>query len=175
MLTGEICILAGGLSTRMGRNEARLRLRGKTLLRHIHETARSTSWPVRIIRRDLVPRCGPLGGIYTALKTSKAGRVLFLACDMPFVSVDLLEWLITSPAPKVFATSDGKAGFPFLLARDALPIVEKQLAIPQYSVQALAEACHAALLQTPSSFLFNINTPGEWQRAQNISQNLPVQ
>src|ERR1700691_5640250 len=90
----EICILAGGLSTRMGRDKARLRLGGKTLLRRVRDVAAQTQWPARGIRRDLVARCGPLGGVYTALQTTSADNVLFLACDMPFVTIELVERLI---------------------------------------------------------------------------------
>src|SRR3989442_2366376 len=90
----EICILAGGLSSRMGRNKSRLRLGGRTLLAHIHATAKTIGLPLRIIRRDLVVHCGPLGGLYSALVTSRADATLFLACDMPFVSAGLLEMLV---------------------------------------------------------------------------------
>ena len=87
----EVCILAGGLSSRMGRDKARLRLNGRTLLAQVRDAAQTLGCPVRVIRRDLVTRCGPLGGVFTALKTSRAEAVLFLACDMPFVSPELLR------------------------------------------------------------------------------------
>ena len=90
----EICILAGGLSTRMGRDKANLRIGGRTLLAHIRSTAKALGLPVRVIRCDLVPRCGPLGGIYTALKTTAADAVLFLACDMPCVTETLLQTVL---------------------------------------------------------------------------------
>src|SRR5262245_26747021 len=85
----EICILAGGLSKRMGRNKSRLSLGNITMLGHIRKTAEATGLPVRVIRRDCVPKCGPLGGIYTALKTTEADAILFLACDMPLVTTEL--------------------------------------------------------------------------------------
>src|SRR5215213_7030364 len=90
----EICILAGGLSSRMGRDKSKLRLGGKTLLSHVRKTAGTLDLPVRVVRRDLVPRCGPMGGIYTALKTTSAEAVLFLACDMPQISSALLKKLL---------------------------------------------------------------------------------
>src|SRR5216117_1095232 len=121
-----ISILAGGRSTRMGRNKARLPFGQRSLLEHVRAVARKAGRPVRVIRRDLVPRCGPLGGIYTALKTSRAEVELFLACDMPFVSTALLSKLVSNLGPKrdaVFATFDGTAGFPFLMRVSTLPIV----------------------------------------------------
>jgi molybdopterin-guanine dinucleotide biosynthesis protein A len=75
----EACILAGGLSSRMGREKAQLKLAGRTLLAHVKKVAREACLPVRVIRRDLVARCGPLGGVYTALRTSHAKTVVFLA------------------------------------------------------------------------------------------------
>src|ERR1700733_13460686 len=92
--TCEICILAGGLSRRMGKDKARLRLGQRTMLALIRAQARATGLPVRVIRRDAVPRCGPLGGIVAALKTTRVEAVLFLACDMPFVTAELLEWVL---------------------------------------------------------------------------------
>lgn len=86
----EIFILAGGLSTRMGRDKSRIRLGSRTLLGHVRQTAEKTGLRVRVIRRDAVPRCGPMGGIYTALQRSSADCLLFLACDMPFISTELL-------------------------------------------------------------------------------------
>src|SRR5215813_7948185 len=80
-----ISILAGGLSTRMGRDKAGLRLHGKSLLQWVRGSALQTGYAVRVIRRDLVPRCGPLGGMHAALTTSQAAAELFLACDMPFI------------------------------------------------------------------------------------------
>jgi molybdopterin-guanine dinucleotide biosynthesis protein A len=93
-LSTEICILAGGLSERMGRDKSRLRLGPTTMLGHIQKSARATGLPIRIIRRDCVPKCGPLGGIYTALKTTKADAILFLACDMPLVSTELIQSIV---------------------------------------------------------------------------------
>src|SRR2546421_738478 len=90
----EICILAGGLSERMRQDKTRLRLGKRTMLGHIRAEAIRTGLKVRVIRKDRVRRCGPLGGIYTALKTTRADVVLFLACDMPFVSAKLIECLM---------------------------------------------------------------------------------
>ena len=87
----------------MGRNKAGLRLGNRTLLSHIRSHAEGTGLPVRIIRNDLVPRCGPIGGIYTALATSDAEGILFLSCDMPFISAKLLQRMLSKLKPKTTA------------------------------------------------------------------------
>ena len=58
----EICVLAGGLSSRMGSDKAGVRIGGKTMLWHIQRAVEPLALPFRVIRRDTVPRCGPLGG-----------------------------------------------------------------------------------------------------------------
>src|SRR5258707_12187115 len=124
-LAWEICILAGGLSQRMGRDKARVRLGKRTMLGQVQTAAAATGLPVRVIRRDCVPRCGPIGGIYTALSSTTSTAILFLACDMPFVSSELMRRLIkefqNSGKPLFVRSGPGhRLGFPFLLTRETL-------------------------------------------------------
>lgn len=158
----------------MGRDKAKQRLQGRSLLNHVRAAAKATGWPVRVIRRDAIARCGPLSGIYTALKTSRAGAELFLACDMPFVSPALLAKLTRNLGRKhdaVFVTADGIAGFPFLMRTGALPVVENQIQSKQISLQGLAKVLRAKLVDVPTKHrleLFNINTPADWQKARAL-------
>jgi molybdopterin-guanine dinucleotide biosynthesis protein A len=166
----EICILAGGLSTRLGRDKARFRFGRRTMLSIIRGEAKELNYPVRVIRRDLVPRCGPLGGIFTALKTTRAEAVLFLACDMPLISEELLKHLVTASGTKmlpVIVAQDNRVGFPFILPRSALADVELRLAQKQFSIHALAADVKAGKLRVPkrSHELFNVNTVADAQRA----------
>lgn len=155
----------------MGRDKARLRLGGRTLLAHVKAVARQTGQPVRVIRRDLVPRCGPLGGVYTALETATAETVLFLSCDMPFVTQPLLQALVSRLQPRrlaVFCVTKDGAGFPFAVRTLALPFVEEQIHQQRFSLQRLAATLKAAKFRPAPALaedLFNVNTPGEWALA----------
>ena len=160
----EVVILAGGRSLRMGKEKARLRLGRRTLLGHARVLASTLGLPFCVLRVDRLPGYGPLGGIETALCGTKADRVLFLSCDMPFLQRDLVERLLAVPAPAVFATVHGNVGFPFCLASETLPKVEAQLAVGQLSLQAFARKIRARRLRVPKAEwgqLDNINTPGE--------------
>jgi|SRR5579859_526990 len=168
----EACILAGGLSSRMGRDKSRIRVGNRTMLSHVRAVAKSAGLPVRVLRKDAVARCGPLGGIFTALKTSRANALLFLPCDMPFLTPEILQLLIASLRPTdfaVFTIANKLAGFPCLLQRHlALPIVEQQIAKSELSLQTLAKALRARRLRLPRGWnhqLDNINTPRELQAA----------
>ena len=110
-------VLAGGRSTRLGRDKASELLLGRTLLQHVIDRVSalvdeivvvsapgqplppvSTLRPMRVAE-DLYPGCGPLGGIFTGLRATDAERCLAVACDMPLLSDALLrELLRRSPA-----------------------------------------------------------------------------
>ena len=165
----EICILAGGLSTRMGRDKARLRVSGRSLLSRVRALAQPFAKP-RVIRKDRVPRCGPLGGLVTGLKTARAPAVLFLACDMPFVSERLLRNLIAASGGgrSAFVTQNGLVGFPFVIPASQLRTVERQIVRGEFSLQRLASALEAARIPVPqrSRQLFNVNTPADLRMAE---------
>jgi molybdopterin-guanine dinucleotide biosynthesis protein A len=155
----------------MGRDKSKLRFEGRSLLGHVRAAAKELGCRVRIIRRDLVPRCGPLGGILTALKTSTAGVELFLACDMPFVSTSLLRRVAQSLGSHdkgAFIVANEVPGFPFALRFTALPIVEGQIHMKRFSIRALARALKAKKVPVTRGYareLININTPLEWNMA----------
>lgn len=99
-------ILAGGKSTRMGRDKAFVEFEGGTLLARALELSRSLTTDVRIageaakfrefapVVEDVFRGCGPLGGIHAALRASQVELNLMLAVDVPFVSLDLLDFLV---------------------------------------------------------------------------------
>jgi molybdopterin-guanine dinucleotide biosynthesis protein A len=156
----------------MGRDKSHLRLGQRTLLGHLRAAIKNLGLPVRVIRRDAVTRCGPIGGIYTVLKNSRKDAVLFLACDMPFVSSEFLKEIIHALGPSrkaVFASSKAQAGFPLLLRRKAsLSVVTEQIAQGQFSLQALAGVLKATPLRPTRNAtwqLSNINTPKDLANA----------
>lgn len=161
----EAVILAGGLSQRMGHDKARLRIGGRSLLRRSGDAARALGLPVRVLRRDLVPRCGPIGGVCTALNQARAETILFLSCDMPSVQSELLQRLLDSLTPRrdaVFVEADGWVGFPFALRARARDAVWQLYRDGTRSLQAIANHLHAARLRLgvrSREQLRNINTP----------------
>ena|SRR5438034_2251189 len=172
--TCEICILAGGLSKRMGRDKARLRLGANTMVGQIRATVSRMGWPVSVIRKDLVPRCGPLGGVYTALKTTKSDAVLFLACDMPFLGIEVLNCLLDeyrSTRQSIFTSYRGRVGFPFVLPRWCVDDVAKQIERGEFSLQALANFLRGTIISIPQRLapqFRNVNTHSEWESARSL-------
>jgi len=144
------------------------------MLGQIKLMAKRTGWPVRIIRRDLLPSLGPVGGIHAALTTTRTDAVVFLACDMPFVEVDLIERIIETwrrGSDAVFTKGKFRVGFPFLLSRAKLEVLTSDILERGCSLQLLAKTLKAKLLRSPQRWknqLLNVNTPPEWQRAKKL-------
>lgn len=151
----------------MGRDKARARIGGRTMLARVREIAATTGLRVSVIRRDAVRRCGPLGGIITGFRRSRADALLFLACDMPFITPALLQRVLNAShdgVRSVFASTREGEGFPFLLPRSALPIVEQQVEREEFSLRKLARSIGSGQLRVSPRAVININTPEELER-----------
>jgi len=101
-------ILAGGKSTRYGRNKAFAEIRGIPLVERVvtvmgsvfEHLVISTNSPHEYAHlglpmvEDLVKGLGPVGGIYTGLNFIPDGAGFFVACDMPFLNASLLRLMV---------------------------------------------------------------------------------
>jgi len=157
----EAAILAGGKSRRMGQEKALLRFGRRTLIGHAHRVAEELELPCRVIKVDYQAGFGPIGGIQTALRSSKARQVLFLCCDMPFLSAGLVKKLFALEGDALFIEGAGRVGFPFCLTSNLLPIVEQRLESGELSLQRFARDYGKILPASESEWfqLTNINTP----------------
>ncbi len=164
-------ILAGGNSTRMGRAKTGVRLGRRTLLGHARALAAALGLPCQVLAKDDVPGLGPLGGVATAMRRIRAERLLFLSCDMPFLTAGLTQRILAVDAKAVFASVNGTVGFPFVLAPDALPKVEAQLAAGRRSLQKLAVCLRARRVRVRGAEvgqLQNLNTPADVAAARKM-------
>jgi molybdopterin-guanine dinucleotide biosynthesis protein A len=100
-------ILAGGKSTRMGHEKGLQLLGGKPLISYAVQAFSSICSRIIIsssseaynsfnclVVTDEFPGIGPMGGIYSALHQSKTDRNLVLSCDLPFVTAELLKFIL---------------------------------------------------------------------------------
>ena len=105
-------LLAGGNSSRMGRNKALMTLAGHRLVDRALAALRDlfddlllvTNSPdlyadlgVRMVP-DLVAGKGALGGIHSAIHHADTPHCLVVACDMPFLNADVLRYLVEQRA-----------------------------------------------------------------------------
>ena len=189
---------AGGKSTRMGENKAFLDFLGQTMLaRALHTLSRACS-EVSIVGdpatfagygriiSDIFPNCGPLGGIHAALAHSSAELNLMLAVDMPFVTAELLNFLLRAAegSDRVTAnaivtvprTSRGLQPLCAVYRRAFATIAEQALKAGNYKIDAafahipirvIDEQELAAAGFSEDNF-FNVNTPEDRRAAGNL-------
>jgi molybdopterin-guanine dinucleotide biosynthesis protein A len=98
-------IMAGGDSRRMGQDKANLLLGERTLLQSVIATLQPLFPEVIISVRQPRPEinlpqvcddpahCGPLAGLATALERASTPWIFAVACDMPFITPALIEYL----------------------------------------------------------------------------------
>ncbi|WP_040206905.1 molybdenum cofactor guanylyltransferase [Neobacillus jeddahensis] len=102
-------ILAGGKSSRMGTNKALLKLNEKTNIERMVDTLKALFDDIIIVTNDSeqyeflgvkivadhYPGMGPLAGVHAGLQASAFDVNFFVACDMPFISGELAETLVS--------------------------------------------------------------------------------
>ena len=125
---------------------------------------------------DLLPGSGPLGGIYTAIRAAARGRVLVVACDMPFLTAPFLGRLVAECVgvdAVVPRTADGFHPLCAVYAQSAAAAIRRRIRHGQLKVvDALADLAVREIgpeeitPYDPDGTLFvNINTPDDYQRA----------
>ena len=170
-------VLAGGLSSRMGRDKALLPWQGVPLLVHMQALLQQAGAdPVRVSGDypawngivDCVPRCGPLGGLYSAVRTLADGPVWVVPVDMPRLDARLLMQLRDAPHSRC-ARFVGQP-LPMRLNIDAAcrNLLASMLQDPDgpRSLQALQRelgVLELPLDATDAAHLVNCNTPAQWE------------
>jgi len=158
-------VLAGGASTRMGRDKAALAYHGRSQLEWtfdlVTELCSATFVSVRPDQRDeptrarfpqiadLQPGIGPIAGISAALQQHPKAAWLVVACDLPFITREVLEHLIAHRDSQAVATA-------YRSSHDQLP--EPLCAIWEPAAREGVLAHIAAGKQCPRKFLINANT-----------------
>jgi len=175
----------------MGRDKAALLLNGRTLLQHALATLREITSDVSILGSpqtygdqgapviaDIIPDCGPLGGIHAALTQTRSDFNLIIAVDTPFLSADFLKFLSArAMASRAIVTTPEIAGYTQPLcavySRQFLPIAGQALKSGNYKIVPLFPADGTLKIQdsemaqfafTPEMF-DNLNTPEDMERA----------
>jgi molybdenum cofactor guanylyltransferase len=166
-------ILAGGQSTRMGRDKALLEFQGRPLIVHAVARLRALGFSPYIAgsRPDLAacapvipdhyPGSGPLAGIEAALSSSNADLNLFLPIDLPLLPVEFVRWMTArARETSALATIPQIQGRPQPLCaiyhRTLLPYAQSALAAGDRKVMRVVES--AASLSSSKLDRFDVET-----------------
>jgi molybdopterin-guanine dinucleotide biosynthesis protein A len=189
-------ILAGGRAVRFGgRDKGSLSIDGRTIFdRQIGELSQvaeeilvvGDAVPRSGVRAvaDLVPGCGPLGGVHTALTEARGDVTLVVGCDMPFVTAGFLAYLASLCQHADAAVPQTEGGYHPLCAaysRGCLEPVARRLAAGLLKMTDLfadvrvrvVTLNEVAVFGDPGQLLANVNSPADYDRIEALhSQEL---
>ena len=179
-LTRSGAILAGGQATRFcGRDKSALVVDGRAILdRQIAALAPAVDDLVivggaRATVHDIVPGCGPLGGLHTALTAARGDAVLLVACDMPYLSTPFLAYLLSLVAGADIVVPQTERGYHPLCAvytRACLEPAAARLADRRLRMRELVDSMRTRVVPIdeirqfgdPDRLLANVNTPADY-------------
>lgn len=137
---------------------------------------------------DIFPARGALGGLYTALASATSPQVAVLACDMPFASPQLIQFqqriLHNENVDVVIpAGEDGLEPLHALFRRETcLPAILKAIHADKWRLiswfgdvrirELTPEDC--APYTSAGLAFFNLNTPEDFNRAEQIARSSPI-
>lgn len=177
-------ILAGGKSVRMGTDKGLLSLNGKPFISHICEVLKSIVGDNIIIVssnpdydflgytriEDLIADKGPVGGLYTGLQHSKTKTNIILSVDVPFVTAELLQWMLINHSDSYMLTQlqtkDKTSPLIGIYDRSMRIVLGEHLAGNQLKLREVVADVDHQTLSVPEKWIdqtANINTQEDYQ------------
>lgn len=178
-------VVAGGRSSRMGRDKALLPYRESTLLTHALGVLREVTPDIAILcgpeRRyedfgtpvitDAVCGVGPLGGLYSALLSASIDgceQVLWLGVDLPLVPPSLLEHLLREIELADVAMARTTHGIEPLCAAfrttPTLVTVRRALLDGRLKLTSALASLTVHTIDGDDAHFVNVNSPEEYER-----------
>ena len=171
-------ILAGGKSRRFGSDKALYKFKGLPLIQNVINVVNKVTKNIIIITnspekfdfliypkyRDLIPDCGSLGGIYTGLSYTGSQLNFVLACDMPFISYECLNYLVqhtTGTDITVPYHHNRLEPLCAVYSKSCLPFIKKQLEKKEYQIFQFYDKVRTKKIEIPfyhPRLFFNVNS-----------------
>ena len=189
-------ILAGGKSSRYGKNKALVSINGVPLIKRVLRVVKPLFSSIVIITNmpdeyafldlpmfeDRIKGLGPLGGILTGLQVIPEDAGFFVACDMPFLNSELIRYVVSvrQNFDVVVPTFSGKfEALHALYTKNCLPKIERLIrdgvyqTIQLYQFVDVRYVAENEIRQFDPQFksFSNINKPGELQEMKRKFSN----
>ncbi len=181
-------VLAGGKSVRMGTDKGLLSYfdvpQRDYTIRLLEEQGLNTYLSVRSDQEienqktieDAFVGLGPFGAICSAFMQNPNEAYLVLATDLPFVTKEIIETLLSRRNPKKIATAIQGKGKQFMeplvtiWEPKAYPILYQYLAQGYSCPRKILINSDVEIVEVEDDFIQNINTPEEFQQAKKQLQ-----
>lgn len=179
-------VLVGGASTRMGQSKASLQHEGQRFVERVVAAVAGRVERVVLLGNegcvsdvpgtarvpDVPGLVGPLAGIVAAQRWAPSACWLIVACDLPLLREEAVDWLLSQRGPDRWAIlpRTDQAGVEPLLAvyePEAVALVEQLAARNVRSPRSLADLPHVHTPRPPAALRAcwtNVNTPADLER-----------
>ena len=186
-------ILAGGKSSRLGRDKALEKIGGKYLIERVIDslselgddiivvTAAPDQLPGLNIEKviDTYPHTGAKVGLCTGINAATSFYSLVVACDMPFLNINLLRYLLdATPGFDAVIPRIGDRIEPLhaVYSKNCIPLLDEQLRKGQLKISDLLNEINVRYVEAEEIerydprhlSLFNINSEADLKRAKAI-------
>lgn len=182
-------ILAGGKSSRMGKDKSLLEIDGELLIKQTVAIFRQFFGKLIIVSNaeskfglddiveisDIHTDLGPMGGIHTALTHTDGEKIFISACDTPQLSAELMALIIREAGdyeavvPMIGGRPEPLFG---IYKKSILPIVEEQIALGNVKINNLLKRLNVRYILEDEikavcnidEVFFNMNTPEDFEK-----------
>jgi len=183
-------VLAGGESRRMGVDKGMLSHNGKPMIEHVIQALLPHAKPIFILANndnfnhfgypvfsDQIKNSGPISGICNGLTISNTEWNIFVSCDSPFITPELISFLITQSNgyEAVVPSYKGKIYPLTAIYKSSCLVVFKNLleqkklrvkdALPLLNVKTVELSDDLPFFH--EKLLININTPEDYEKHKN--------
>jgi len=191
-------ILAGGKSTRMKFHKAFAEIKGKLVIeiiidkftQYFEETIIISNEPYLFHRfglpvySDIYPYLGPVAGIHTALERAVFDPVYVLGCDMPFINMKMVDYmigLIGDYDTVVTRMNSALQPTAAVYSKQCVPIFQEYLENERLKLTRIVEEEMNSLIIDEDQLklfgplneqLFNVNDPQALEHARNMAGRL---
>ena len=180
-------VLAGGQATRFGgRDKSALLIEGQTIRDRQIATLSTIADEILIVGgrnsdrhtaprfiADVIPGCGPMGGVHAALTAAVHDAVFVVACDMPFITAPFAAFLLdlSHDADLVIPRTDrGYHPLCAVYTRACLDPVARRLAARALTMIGLLDDVRVRIVAAEEierfgdreRLLANVNTPADY-------------
>ena len=181
-------VLIGGRSKRFGKDKIFAPINGEPITKKVIDVIQGVFEEVILIGQqrdglntlevkviaDIIPNCGPLGGIYTALKAAKNNYIFVFAADMPFLDIKFIKYMVSLAGKHDIIMPVWNKGIEPLHAiynKGLIPIIASLLDRKLLKIAKLIDREDVSVLKVaedqirasgePERMFLNINTPAD--------------
>ncbi len=189
-------ILAGGKNSRLpGEKKTFRKIGGEMILETIYELFSNlfkeviivvneprefAGWDMTVVT-DIIPSKCALAGLHAGLFYASYPYAYVTACDTPFVKRSIIEYIVGSIRPGyeviIPRTDDGLETLSAVYSKACIPLIEKSLEKNIFMIKKFFRKKKVKeipvdklkLLDPEMQFIFNVNTPEDFEKAQTIA------